>query len=148
MAQSLSFYDKLKKEFEMKEVDIRTYSPLSLAYIGDSVYDMVVRSYVVGQKNIPNGKLHKISVKYVSAKAQAMVADKAQDIFNDEEMAVYRRGKNAKIGSKAKNASLAEYLKATGVEAVIGYLYLTDKEERILELVKQAIAIVDNGEKE
>ena len=133
---SNTFYERIEEKFESKKVDIRTYSPLTLAYIGDAVYDTVVRSVVTGRGNVPNKKLHNETIKYVSATAQAKIIERIMDRLTEDEVEVYRRGKNAKPSSTAKNANLKDYLKATGFEALIGYLYLTGAEERMLELIR------------
>ena len=136
MEESLSLLGQLKKEFGCKEVDIRTYSPLALAYIGDSIYDVIIRTVVVERGNQSTKKLHRTAVRYVNAGTQARMAESLQDVFTVEEEEVYRRGRNAKSNSTAKNASLVDYRKATGMEALLGYLYLQDRMDRAVELVK------------
>lgn len=131
----------IQGSFEGKEQDIRTYSPLTLAYIGDAVYDLIIRTVVVERANRPANELHRITVRFVSAGAQAAIIVALMDLLTEEEKAIYRRGKNAKPHTTAKNATAAEYMKATGLEAVIGYLYLTDQMERALFLVKQGIEL-------
>ena len=143
MAQGIDLIFELKKEFELNEIDIRTYSPLTLAYIGDAIYDLLVRSFVVCKGNTSNNKLHKKTTRYVSAKAQAEIIKAIKEDLTQEEVAVYKRGKNAKPSSTAKNASLSEYLKATGFEALLGYLYLTGQKDRIVYIVKKGIEVVD-----
>lgn len=138
-----SLISAIQGMFPGKKQDIRGYSPLTLAYIGDAVYDLIIRTVVVEQANRPANALHHITVKYVSAGAQARIAEALLDRLTEEEQAVYRRGKNSKPHTTAKNASVADYMKATGFEAVIGYLYLTDNMERILELVREGILITD-----
>lgn len=123
--------------FPGKQQDIRTYSPLTLAYIGDAVYDLIIRTVVVARANRPANELHRIAVKYVSASAQAEIVQALMDEFTEEEQSVYRRGRNSKPHTMAKNASAGDYLKATGFEAVLGYLYLTGRMDRVLELVKK-----------
>lgn len=125
--------------FSGKKQDIRTYSPLTLAYVGDAVYDLIIRTVVVERANRPANELHRITVKYVSANAQCKIVQALMEDLTEEEQSVYRRGKNSKPHTTAKNASVADYMKATGFEAVIGYLYLTDQMPRILELVKSGI---------
>lgn len=122
--------------FPGKKQDIRTYSPLTLAYIGDGIYDLIIRTVVVNRANRPANELHRMTVKYVSAGAQAKIADALWESFNEEEQSVFRRGRNSKPHTTAKNATTQDYLKATGLEAVLGYLYLTENMERALELVK------------
>jgi len=131
---------KLREEFGLdKEVDVRGYSPLTLAYIGDAVYDLIVRTYVVSKGNVPNKNLHNETIRHVSAVAQARLVDNIIDELSEEEAAVYRRGKNSKPSSMAKNASQKEYLKATGFEALIGYLFLEGRDDRIFELVSREL---------
>jgi len=125
--------------FPGKRQDVRAYSPLTLAYIGDAVYEVIIRTVVVSRANRPANALHHITVGYVSAGAQARIVQALLDELTEEEQAVYRRGKNSKPHTMAKNASASEYLKATGFEAVIGYLYLTDRMDRALELVRRGI---------
>ncbi len=125
--------------FEGKEVDIKTYSPLTFAYIGDDVFDLVIRTIVVNKGNTSPNKLHNMVIRYVSAKAQAKMYDAINLLLNDEEQDVLRRGRNSKPHTKAKNASSADYMKATALETLIGYLYLRDDIERIFELIKIGI---------
>lgn len=131
--------DRIRFLFPGKEQDIRTYSPLTLAYIGDAIYDLVIRTVVVERANRPNGDLHHITVKYVNAGAQAKMIEALQDKLTEEEQTVYRRGKNSKPHTMAKNATPADYRKATGFEAVMGYLYLKGETERMLELIRTGI---------
>lgn len=125
-----------------KDIDIRTYSPLALAYIGDSVFDIYVRTKVVKEGNTSVNNLHKKSVKYVSAKAQCQMVLKIMDFLTEEEQNVFRRGKNTKMHTVAKNATLTEYRNATGFEAVLGWLYLQDRIERLEEIIKRAMETV------
>lgn len=125
--------------FEGKEVDIKTYSPLTFAYIGDDVFDLVIRTIVVNKGNTSPNKLHNMVIRYVSAKAQAKMYDAINPLLNDEEQDVLRRGRNSKPHTKAKNASSADYMKATALETLIGYLYLRDDMKRIFELIKIGI---------
>lgn len=133
--------EQIKTVFECKEQDVRAYSPLTLAYIGDSVYDLVIRSVVVERANRSANDLHKKTVRYVKAEAQSMMIQAlAMELTPDEE-AVYKRGRNAKSYTAAKNASLGDYRKATGFEALIGFLYLTGQMDRLLYLVKKGIEL-------
>lgn len=139
MEESLSLLKQLKKEFECGEVDIRTYSPLTLAYIGDSIYDLMIRTVVVERGNRAAVNLHKKSIKFVNAATQAAMIEAIKEELSEEEQSVYRRGRNAKSYTTAKNASIGDYRKATGFEALLGYLYLQDKMDRVIELVKLAL---------
>lgn len=134
---------QIKACFPGKQADIRAYSPLALAYIGDAVYDLIIRTVVVERANRPANELHRLTVRYVSAGAQSKIAEALMDRLTEEEQAVYRRGRNSKPHTTAKNASAREYLQATGFEAVLGYLYLADNMPRVLELIKEGIALVD-----
>lgn len=139
MEKSLSLLSQIKEEFECKEVDVRAYSPLTLAYIGDSIYDLVIRTVVVERANRAANDLHKKTVKYVNATVQARMAEALQDVMTEEEQAVYKRGRNAKSYTSAKNATIGDYRKATGLEALFGYLYLMDKMDRVFELLKTGL---------
>lgn len=120
--------------FTDKEAYPNELSPLNLAFIGDCVYEMLVRESLVLNANRPVNDLHRESVKYVSAKAQTLAYDRIKDMLTEQEIAVYKRGRNAKVGHNPKSASQGEYHIATGVEALFGYLYLTEQIERIKEL--------------
>ena len=139
MEESISLLDLIKQSFELKEVDIRAYSPLTLAYIGDCVYDLVIRTVVVERGNEPANKLHKKTVTYVKAQTQAAMIEALVPFLTEEEEAVYKRGRNAKSYTSAKNASISDYRKATGMEALVGYLYLTGQEARIMALIKTGL---------
>lgn len=139
MEESISLLDLIKQSFELKEVDIRAYSPLTLAYIGDCVYDLVIRTVVVERGNEPANKLHKKTVAYVKAQTQAAMIEALLPYLTEEEETVYKRGRNAKSYTSAKNASIGDYRKATGMEALVGYLYLTGQEARIMELIKTGL---------
>ena len=127
--------------FPGKQQDVRSYSPLALAYIGDAIYDLIIRTVVVERANRPANELHHITVGFVSAGAQAKIADALMESLTEEEQSVFRRGRNSKPHTMAKNASAGDYLKATGFEAVLGYLYLSDRMDRVLELVKTGIEL-------
>ena len=129
----------IKEKFGLKDVDIRTYSPLTLAYIGDGVFDLIIRSVVVGKGNTRPNKLHYRTSGIVKAHTQALIIEYLLPYLTEEEADIYRRGKNSKPQNKAKNATASDYRKATGLEALVGYLYLTDRLERLVELVKQAV---------
>lgn len=139
MEKSLSLLQKLKQEFSCKEVDIKTYSPLTLAYIGDSIYDLIIRTVIVEQGNRGTSGLHKSASQLVKAGTQAAMIEALAEELTEIEMAVYKRGRNAKSYTSAKNATIADYRKATGFEALMGYLYLTDDCDRAIELIKIAL---------
>lgn len=129
----------IRKQFGVPDVDIRTYSPLVLAYIGDGVFDLVIRSVVVGKGNTRANYLHQRTSSIVKAHTQAMIIEYLGDQLTQEEADIYRRGRNAKSPTMAKNATMSDYRKATGLEALVGYLYLTDQFERLVELIRAAV---------
>ena len=140
MEESLTILEAIKRDFDCKDVDIRTYSPLTLAYIGDAIYDLVIRTIVVERGNRSANNLHKKTATYVNARVQAKMMDVLEEELTEEEQAVYHRGRNAKSYTSAKNASIIEYRKATGLEALCGYLYLQGEQERMLILIRTALA--------
>lgn len=140
MEEGLSLLSRIKETFAVKEVDVRAYSPLTLAYIGDAIYDVIIRTVVVERCNRAANELHKRTSSLVKAQTQAAMSEALADVLTEDETAVYKRGRNAKSYTTAKNASVADYRKATGLEALFGYLYLTDDTDRILFLVKEGLA--------
>lgn len=138
-----SLNQQIKDIFAIADVDIRTYSPLTLAYIGDGIFDVVIRSIVVGRGNTPVNQLHHKTSHIVKAHSQAMMAEVLLDEMTDTEKDIYRRGRNAKSHTMAKNATVMDYRSATGFEALMGYLYLTDAMDRILELISIALERCD-----
>lgn len=133
----------IREQFNIADVDVRTYSPLALAYIGDGVFELVIRTVVVGKGNTKAHQLHQRTSKIVKAQTQAEMIKALDPFLTEEERDVYRRGRNAKSYTTAKNASVADYRTATGFEALIGYLYLTDRFERIVELTKKASELLE-----
>lgn len=120
--------------FNDTKIQPRQLSPLNLAFIGDCIYEILVREALVCEANRPVNELHRESVKYVSAKAQTEAYAKIKDMLTEEETAQFKRGRNAKAGHSPKSATDAEYHTATGIEALFGYLYLSGKTERIKQL--------------
>ena len=138
-------FDKLKADgIGMEKQDICSYSPLTLAYIGDGVYELVVRSMIVTEANAPVNKLHKKSSELVKAETQAKMALYFRDneLLSEEELRVLKRGRNAQSYTKAKNASVSDYRWATGFEALIGYLYLSNENDRMLEIIAMGLKVV------
>lgn len=139
----------MQELFQMREVDVREYSPLALAYLGDAVFDLVVRSLVLNKGNKPVQKLHKETSAVVQASSQSKMMRVLQEMLTEEEHQVYKRGRNSKTVSPAKNQSVTDYRRATGFEALIGYLYLKREYQRMLELIKTGIDSLDeDGKKE
>lgn len=126
----------MREVFGMQDVDIREYSPLTLAYIGDSIYDLIIKSLVINEGNKQVQKLHQETSSLVQASAQSKMMRTLQEILTEEEHAIYKRGRNAKSVSPAKNQSITDYRRATGFEALMGYLYLKKDMKRLIDLVK------------
>ena len=133
MEKSISY---LREQFQLENRDIKTYSPLTLAYIGDGVYDLIIRTVLVSQGNCPPQKLHKRASTLVKAEKQSQMMEQIEPVLTEEELAVYKRGRNAKSYTMAKNATMSDYRRATGFEALMGYLYLTDQNIRMIDLIK------------
>ena len=129
-------FESIEKAFGLKEVNVAEYSPLTLAYIGDCVYELIIRTNLVTAGNAPVNKLNKRASDLAKAVTQAKMIEAVVETLSEEEEAAYRRGRNAHSPTKAKNATTADYRKATGFEALIGYLYLQKKFDRIMEIVK------------
>ena len=117
-------------------METRLISPLNLAYVGDSIMDLIVRTELVKEANEPVHMLHKKASAIVNAENQSRMAGILEPLFTEDEAAVYRRGRNAKSATHAKNASIQDYRRATGLEAVFGYLYLKGDYERLMELYR------------
>lgn len=132
--------------FELGEVDVNQYSPLTLAYIGDSIYDLIIKTLVVNDGNQQVQKLHKRTSRFVKASAQSQMMRTLQERLTEEEHAVYKRGRNSKSVSPAKNQSVTDYRRATGFEALMGYLYLKKEWKRMLELVKIGLESLEESE--
>lgn len=129
----------------MKKEEVLQLSPLVLAYMGDAVFEKYIREYVIKSGHFNNGQLHKQSIKYVSAKGQSELLKKIDSILTDEEKDIVRRGRNSNPHSTAKNADIVEYKYATGFEALIGFLYLTEQEERVEEIIEKCIELGKGG---
>ena len=136
--------ENIKKEFNIEGPEPNSYSPLTLAFIGDSVFGCIIKTVVVLKGNCCANELDKRAVMYVRATSQAKMADYLleQELLSDEEANIYRRGRNAKSPSTAKNASVGDYRKATGLEALVGYLYLSGRMERVIELMRICVEAV------
>ena len=124
-----------KEAMKLKEVEAREYSPLALAYLGDAVYELAIRTFVMNHGNTQVNKMHKKTAGLVKAEAQANFYKVLEEELTEEEKAVYRRGRNAKSVTMAKHAKMKDYRMATGFEALMGYLYLTEQMERMAELL-------------
>lgn len=147
MEESLNFGESsweplqaaMKQALVLQDVDVCTYSPLVLAYIGDAVYELLIRTRVINQGSMQVNKMHKKSASLVKAETQANLIKVLQEELTQEELAVYKRGRNAKSVTTAKHATMIDYRMATGFEALVGYLYLTGRMDRLLLLVHDGL---------
>lgn len=121
------------------EAEINTLSPLTWAYVGDSVYELFIRMHLVNTTKLKPHKLHIEAIKYVKAKAQADILQKLDKTLTDKEKEIVKRGRNAENHHLPKNVTVQEYMHSTGFEALIGYLYLTKQDERLGEILKLCI---------
>ncbi|MGN0507468.1 MAG: Mini-ribonuclease 3 [Lachnospiraceae bacterium] len=133
----------LKDIFELAEVQAENYSPLALAYIGDCAYELTIRTLLLHKGNAPVDKLNKRASGLAKAGTQAEMITLIFDSLSEEEQAVYKRGRNAKSYTMAKNASVSEYRRATGFEALIGWLYLKGDYERMAEIIRMGFEAID-----
>lgn len=124
---------------EDDKIDTRMLSPVQLAYIGDAVYELLVRTYIIANKELTINKMHKLSVGFVKAEKQAKYLKLIESTLNDKEKDIVRRGRNSK-STPPKNTNFMDYKYATGFEALIGYLYLKKEKERIFELFDKILA--------
>ena len=130
------------EKFKIK-IDSRMINGSDLAYVGDAYYELYIRMYLLSLGITKPNELHKKTQKFVSSISHAKIVNELLDTFTEEEVDVYHRGRNYNYRHKPKNANINEYLKSSGFEAVIGYLYLTDKTERLEEIIKKAIAVIE-----
>ncbi|HIV02455.1 MAG TPA: ribonuclease III [Candidatus Aphodoplasma excrementigallinarum] len=124
------------------------YGPLALAFVGDGVYELYVRTRLMRAGSLQANKLHRLATQYVKAGAQAASVRAILDKLSEEEGAVYRRGRNAKSATVPKNADVAEYRMATGFEALLGYLYLSGRAERLREIMELACGAVEEAQRD
>ena len=137
--------ESIRETFSFKQPDLRTYSPLTLAFIGDAVFDLVIRTVVVLEGNRRANDLNAKKVGYVNAAAQASLIKRIEPLLTDEERDIFKRGRNARSVTVAKNQSVSDYRKATGLEALCGYLYLKGETDRLIFLIKKGL---DNYDEE
>lgn len=132
----------------MEVKDAKLLNGLALAYIGDAVYELAIREHLLDVGQTRPNQLHQYATQYVSAKAQAKIMDyfSEEEILTEEEESYYKRGRNSKINTKAKNTDIQTYLQSTGFEALIGYLYLTKQEERLNEIINNCIQFINKQE--
>ena len=139
MEESIKIPSLMKEALQLEPIDVCSYSPLALAYMGDAVYEVLIRTRVMNRGSMQVNKMHKKSASLVKAEAQAQLIRSIEEELTPQEHAVYKRGRNAHSASSAKNASIRDYRMATGFEALVGYLYLTGQYERLLKLVHDGL---------
>lgn len=133
-------FDLLKNKFTVQEA--RQLNPLVLAFIGDAIYEVFVRTYLVDKKrDMSVHKLHVEAISFVKAHAQSEIIKKLEDQLTEEETGIFKRGRNAKSGTVPKNADMQEYKAATGFEALLGYLYITEQTDRLNNILESVIEI-------
>lgn len=143
---TFEFYDQIREVLGLPETDVDSYSPLVLAYMGDCVYDLIIKSMVVSRGNKQVHRLHEETSSYVQASAQSRMMRAMQPHLTEEEHAIYRRGRNTRSVSAAKNQTITDYRRATGFEALIGYLFLKKRYARLMELVKIGLDSLEEKE--
>mgnify|MGYP004502944077 CR=1 FL=1 len=136
MNNSQNLLSEIHSHFSHEERDVRSYSALTLAYLGDAVFEIIIRTLIVESTKGPVKNLHKRTSELVNAASQAELVSSIQDLLTEEELRAYRHGRNAKTSSVAKHADIHDYRNATGLEALFGYLFLTGQSGRAIELVK------------
>ena len=136
-------YEIMKSTFNMQEIDADTYSPLTLAYMGDCAYEITIRCLLVHKGNAPVNTLNKKGSELAKAETQSKMITALADSLSEEELAVYKRGRNAKSYSSAKNATMGDYRRATGFEALIGWLYLKGRHDRMMEIIKSGFEAIE-----
>lgn len=137
------FLEQAEEIFNLSQPDVRSYSGLSLAFIGDCVYELAIRTIIISQGNTQVNKMHRRCSELVKAPAQSAMIHAVFDQLTEEEKAVCRRGHNTKPHTKAKNATTEDYLWATGLEALCGWLYLNHRQQRMMEIIKSGLAGIE-----
>ena len=134
----------MEESIKMDKIKLITMSPLVLAYLGDTVYESYIREHLIRQNiNRKVNNLHKLAIQYSKAKAQATIIHELEDELTEEEMKIFKRGRNQKSHTAPKNADIIDYKYATGFEALIGYLYLSEDKERLEYIVKKGIELIE-----
>ena len=141
MEKSLEYF---KKEFQLEDRDLRSYSPLTLAYLGDAVYEIMIRTSLVKKGNCAVNKRHKKASSLVKAQAQSRMIGYMEEYLTEEEYQIYKRGRNAHSPTMAKNATMTDYRRATGFEALVGYLYLKEDFQRLVDIIKIGLRGITN----
>lgn len=137
--EKMGFTEAVKHILQLKDMDPLQYSSLNLAYIGDDVYDLVIRTYLLSLGNEPVNYVNRHANMLVKAGTQSKMVEVITPLLTQEELSVYKRGRNAKSATSAKNATIVEYRRATGFEALVGYLYILGRYERMVELIRKGL---------
>lgn len=140
------FFSLLDQHLAVSDFKVNTYSPVALAYIGDCVYELIIRTVIMNQGAKSVNKMHRQARDYVNANRQAELFYLIEDQLTEEEMRIFKSGRNAKSGSSPKNASMKTYKHSTGFEAVLGYLYLNKDWNRIMELLGLGLKLLEEGQ--
>ncbi|MBE0450031.1 MAG: Mini-ribonuclease 3 [Clostridia bacterium] len=130
----------------LSDMDVRMMNPLKLAFLGDAIYEAYIRTYLISQFVMTPHEMSKKAKQFVNANAQATAVHRLRESFSEDEWQMIKRGRNQKSSTVPKNALLSDYRYATGYEALIGYLYLTDRKERLYEIVHLTIKAIDSKE--
>ncbi len=141
----MEFLNHINTPKEIKtEKEARLMAPLVLAYVGDAVFEVFVRNYLVLERNVSVKVLHKSATRYVKAKAQSIIVHALEKELTEEEWTMVKRGRNQKSATVPKNADLTDYRYATGFETLLGYLFYIGKTERLMEIMTKAMIIINN----
>ncbi len=138
-AEAADVLGVIREGLKLPSMNPMDYSPLTLAYVGDDVYDLIIRSYLLSKGNNHVDVLNRMANSLVKAKSQSAMMGVLEPLLTPEELSAYKRGRNAKSYTRAKNATVADYRRATGFEALVGYLYIKGDMGRVLELVKTGL---------
>lgn len=136
MNNKQNLLDEIHQYFPQDKRDVRSFSPLKLAYLGDAVFEIIIRTLIIEETEGPVKNLHARTSELVNAGSQAKLILSLQEELTEEERSAYRHGRNAKTSSVAKHADIHDYRNATGLEALFGYLYLTGHSARAVELCR------------
>lgn len=139
--------DKFLDQMGLNSLDeqtVRMMNPLKLAYLGDALFEVYIRNYLINEVVLTPHEMSKKAIKYVKASSQAKLVMGIKDDLTEEEWSLVKRGRNQKSATVPKNALLSDYKYATGFEALVGYLYLMGREERLLEIVSKGIRYLEN----
>ena len=138
----------MEESIKMDKIKLITMSPLVLAYLGDTVYESYIREHLIRQNmNRKVNNLHKLAIQYSKAKAQATIIHEIENELTEEEMKIFKRGRNQKSHTAPKNADIIDYKHATGFEALIGYLHLNNESDRLNYIISKGIDIIENSMK-